>query len=122
MKKFLLNIMRQILILGKILDEYDYGVGKAVLKIAFSSPSIEAKDMVDFSKYYGKIVYIDDDSNENIVDFKYPFIKTVRGKYLYALVPDEIMASPSIKIVYLIRNKKYTYILKEEGEQNEETH
>lgn len=83
-----------------------------VLKIVFSSSDFEGKDMIDFSNDYGKIVFIDNDNNERIVEFRKLFSKNTTGKIAYALVPEEIATSESIKIVYTIRNKIYTYVLK----------
>ncbi len=85
-----------------------------VLKIEFSSILFEGKDMVDFSNEYGKIIYIDnsnEDNEEVELNFKYPFSKVATGKYLYTLVPRELEESSSLKLVYVVRNKKYVYQL-----------
>lgn len=86
--------------------------GYKVLKIEFASNGYEGKDMIDFSSDYGKIVYIDSKNKETSLDFKYPFSKKATGKYIYALIPDEVEKSEKLEIVFTIRNEKYTYKLK----------
>ena len=83
-----------------------------VLKIDFASDEFEGKDMVDFSTNYGKIIYIDNSKMEQSVAFKYPFKQKALGKYIYTLVPEEVAASEKIAIVYVVRNNKYTYVIK----------
>lgn len=93
-------------------ETYTAKSGFTVLKIDFGSENFEGKDMVDFSSDYGTINYIDNNNMEHSVEFKYPLEKKALGKSLYTLVPDEVVDSDSLKIVYVIRNKKYTYKLK----------
>lgn len=98
------------------INKYDYASppDKKVLKIDFSSNSFEGKDMVDFSNDYGKIIYVDNSNGEDEeveLEFYYPFTRTATGKYLYTLVPKEVENSSILKIVYVVRNKKYVYKL-----------
>ncbi|MBR2678263.1 MAG: hypothetical protein IKE63_02480 [Bacilli bacterium] len=93
-------------------DNYVAEQGYSVLKIDFASINFEGKEMVDFSSDYGKINYIDNNKMEHSVAFKYPFNKKALGKSVYTLVPDEVAASETLSIVYVIRNEKYTYKLK----------
>lgn len=86
--------------------------GNKVLKIEFASNGYEGKDMIDFSSDYGKINYINSKNKEASLDFKYPFSRKATGKYIYALIPDEVAKSNKLEIVYTIRNEKYTYKLK----------
>lgn len=86
--------------------------GYKVLKIEFASNEYEGKDMIDFSTDYGKIIYINSKNKETSLDIEYPFPNRATGKYIYALVPEEVEKSLKLEIVYTIRNKKYTYKLK----------
>ena len=94
--------------------DYTAPADNKVLKLDFSSTSFEGKDMVDFSKDYGKIIYVDNSNGEDEeveIDFRYPLTRTATGKYLYALVPSAVESTSSLKIIYIIRNKKYIYKL-----------
>lgn len=86
--------------------------GYKVLKMEFASNGYEGKDMIDFSSDYGKIIYINSKNKETSLDFKYPFSKKATGKYIYALIPDEVEKSEKLEIVFTVRNEKYTYKLK----------
>lgn len=93
-------------------DNYVTSEDYKVLKINFASTEFEGKDMVDFSSSYGKIVYIDSENTEEVVDIKYPFSHVATGKFLYVLIPNDAAESSKIEIVYTIRNAKYTYKIK----------
>lgn len=93
-------------------ETYTAGSGYTVLKIDFGSTNFEGKDMVDFSSNYGTINYIDNSKMEHSVEFKYPFKRKALGKSIYTLVPEEVVQSEVLDVVYVIRNEKYTYKLK----------
>ena len=93
-------------------EEYTAPEGKIILKIDFASENFEGKEMVDFSRDYGKIIYIDNSKMEQSVEIKYPFPKKALGKYIYALVPEEVAKAEKLGIIYVVRNEKYTYRLK----------
>lgn len=78
-----------------------------VLKIEFSSEEFESKDMVDFSSRYGKIVYIDSENVERVIDFNDPIRQETMGKVLYTLIPYEVEQSSNIKLMFTIRDKQY---------------
>lgn len=96
----------------KRLETYNAPEDNLILKIIFSSNNFEGKDMIDFSYDYGKIMFIDNDNSERVVEFRKIFSKVTKGKVAYALVPSEITESKSIKLIYTVRNKIYTYVLK----------
>ena len=90
----------------------DYSNGYQVMKIGFSSDTFDSKELIDFCTSYGKIEYIDS-SNKTKVDkmtnqLKYSYL----GKYVYLKVSDEIANSKSLKLIFTVRNKKYTYVIK----------
>lgn len=93
-------------------DDYTADEDYKVMMFDFSSSEFEGKDMIDFSTSYGIINYIDSEGKEESIGFKYPFSHSATGKTLYTLVPEELGNSTKIELVYLIRNKKYIYIIK----------
>ena len=86
--------------------------GYQVMKIGFSSDTFEYKELIDFCTSYGKIEYIDSSNNiktSNMVNqLKYSYL----GKYVYLKVSDEIANSKSLKLIFIVRNKRYTYVIK----------
>ena len=93
--------------------------GYRILTIPFSSDELEGKKMFNISKEYAKIKYIDSQGNEEEVEFKYPFVKTALGKYIYTLVPDEMESAQEINIEYILRTKKYVYQIMRSGTDEE---
>lgn len=93
-------------------DSYEAPQDYKIMKLNFSSIDFEAKDMVDFSKLYGKIEYIDSENIKQVIDFDYPFVRMISGKTLYTLVPVDVAESKSVNFVYSIRNDKYIYKIK----------
>ena len=90
----------------------NYSKGYQVMKIGFSSDTYDSKELIDFCTSYGKIEYIDS-SNKTKVDkmvnqLKYSYL----GKYVYLKISDEIANSKSLKLIFIVRNKKYTYVIK----------
>lgn len=87
--------------------------GTKILVINFSSPDFEGNELINFTKEYGKLKYIDNDgfykelaitdSLEN---------KDYLGKNLYIKVPNNLENMKEISIVYTIRNKRYSYKIK----------
>ena len=63
--------------------------------------------MVDFSSRYGKIVYIDSENVERVIDFNDPIRQETMGKVLYTLIPYEVEQSSNIKLMFTIRDKQY---------------
>ncbi len=93
-------------------EKYTAKKGYKILKVSFASNNFEGKDMIDFSIKYGKINYINNEDKESIVEFKNPFNRVYYGKYLYTLVPEKMVDAKSIKLIYTIRNKRYSYKIK----------
>ena len=86
--------------------------GKLILQIFFTSSSFTGKDFVDFSKEYGKIVYIDNKGKSRNVSIVDAVNYTYDGNYMYLEVPDKMSEASEIRLVYTVRNKEYTYNLK----------
>lgn len=86
--------------------------GKLILQIFFTSSSFTGKDFVDFSKEYGKIVYIDNKGKSRNVSIVDAVNYTYDGNYMYLEVPDKMNEASEIRLVYTVRNKEYTYKLK----------
>lgn len=86
--------------------------GKLILQIFFTSSSFTGKDFVDFSKEYGKIVYIDNKGKSRNVSIVDAVNYTYDGNYMYLEVPDKMSEASEIRLVYTVRNKEYTYKLK----------
>ena len=83
-----------------------------ILKIEFISDSFEGEDLIDFSHKYGKIDYIDNKDKKHSVTIKNAVPKKYFGKYMYIRVPSDIKDSKDISLVYIVRNKKYSYKIK----------
>ena len=82
------------------------------MQIFFTSSSFTGKDFVDFSKEYGKIVYIDNKGKSRNVSIVDAVNYTYDGNYMYLEVPDKMSEASEIRLVYTVRNKEYTYKLK----------
>ncbi|MBE6157430.1 MAG: hypothetical protein E7160_01395 [Firmicutes bacterium] len=83
-----------------------------ILQIGFVSDSFEGKDLIDFSTKYGKIIYIDDKGNKHSVKIKSAVDKKYMGQYMYIRVPSNLDNYEDIRLVYTVRNNRYTYKLK----------
>ena len=92
--------------------EYKASSGNKILKITFDSLDLEGIDMFNISLVNGKIIFTDSEGEEEIILFKNPISNLFLGKYIYALVPDDVNSSKTIKIQYTFRNSKYTYQLR----------
>lgn len=84
-----------------------------VLKIDFSSNDFEGEELIDFSKSYGKIRYIDNDNLAKEISIENAITTgNYLGKYVYIKVPLEIEKSKSVNLIYTVRNQKYNYKIK----------
>lgn len=96
-----------------ISKNYNVVNGYKALIIKFTSPDYEGGELIDFTKEYAKVNYIDTDgfyrslSIVNLLENK-----DYLGKYLYIKVPDNIENMKEVNIVYTIRNKRYSYKIK----------
>ena len=95
-----------------LVKTYTAPANNSLLIIDFASNAFEGKEMVDFSRDYGKIVYIDSNNMEQYINFNYPLKETAQGKSIISLIPDEAANSESLKVVYTVRNKIYTIKIK----------
>ena len=86
--------------------------GKLLLQIFFSSDTFQGKDFVDFSKEYGKIVYIDNKGKSRELSIVSAVRRDYDGNYMYLEVPQSLSEASEIRLVYTVRNKEYTYRLK----------
>ena len=86
--------------------------GFKVMRIGFSSDTFEYKELIDFCTSYGKIEYIDSSSKTKVSKMTNQLKYSYLGKYVYLKVPKEIADSKSLKLIFTVRNKKYTYIIK----------
>ena len=85
---------------------------KKIMILSFGTDEYEAKDIIDFSTDYGKIVYIDSNDKRQTINMKSMTKETYSGKYYYTLVPREIEESKELYIQFTIRNKSYIYKIK----------
>lgn len=86
--------------------------GYQVLKIGFSSDTFDAKELIDFCTSYGKIEYIDSSNKTKVSNMTQQLKYSYLGKYVYLKVNDEIANSKSLKLIFIVRNKRYTYVIK----------
>ena len=80
--------------------------------LSFGTDDYEAKDIIDFSTDYGKIIYIDSNGKKQAIYMKSMTNETYSGKYYYTLVPREVEQSSELYIQFTIRNKRYIYKIK----------
>ena len=80
-----------------------------ILKIEFSSDVYEAKNMIDFLKNYGKLIYKDSNDDDEVVEYVNPIGKNYCGKNIFMKVPVELESSGDIRFEFSIRDKKYIY-------------
>ena len=85
---------------------------KKIMVLSYGTDDFEAKDIIDFSTDYGKIIYIDSNDKEQTINMKSMTKETYSGKYYYTLVPREIEESKALYIQFTIRNKRYIYKIK----------
>ena len=80
--------------------------------LSYGTDDYEAKDIIDFSTDYGKIIYIDSNGKKQAINMKSMTRETYSGKYYYTLVPREVEQSNELYIQFTIRNKRYIYKIK----------
>ena len=85
---------------------------KKIMILSYGTDDYEAKDIIDFSTDYGKIIYIDSNGKKQAINMKSMTRETYSGKYYYTLVPREVEQSNELSIQFTIRNKRYIYKIK----------
>lgn len=87
--------------------------GYKILLINFSSPDYEGTELIDFTKDYGKIRYIDNDGFYKELSIEDCLVnRDYLGKNLYIKVPNSLENMKEVSIIYTIRNKRYSYKIK----------
>ena len=82
------------------------------MKIGFSSDTYEYKELIDFCTSYGKIEYIDSSNKTKVVNMTNQLRYSYLGKYVYLKVNDDVANSSNLKLIFIVRNKQYTYVIK----------
>ena len=82
-----------------------------LLEIEFASEVWEAKNMIDFLKNYGKIIYKDSEGGEHTLEVDNPIKDIYYGKKVLLRVPVELENAKEISFDLLIRDKHYIYKL-----------
>lgn len=82
-----------------------------IFRIDFISEVWEAKNMIDFIKNYGKIIYKDSNNEEAILKVDDPINKTYYGKSVFLRVPVGLENAKEINLELIVRNKHYVYKL-----------
>lgn len=85
--------------------------GYNILKIPFSSTTVESKNMIDFVSKYGIIIYKDKDGYDREIEFENPINNKYYGKVIYVLVPDDFDKETNFTIRFNVRGNKYIYKL-----------
>ena len=85
---------------------------KKIMILSYGTDDYEAKDIIDFSTDYGKIIYIDSNGKKQAINMKSMTRETYSGKYYYTLVPREVEQSNELYIQFTIRNRRYIYKIK----------
>ncbi len=80
-----------------------------IMKLEFTSDTYEAKNMIDFLKNYGKLIYKDSNDDDEVVEYVNPIGKNYCGKNIFMKVPVELEISGNIRFEFSIRDKKYVY-------------
>ena len=82
-----------------------------LLEIEFGSDVWEAKNMIDFLKNYGKLIYKDSEGEEETIDIENPIKKSYYGKSVFIKVPVELESAKKVSLDLIVRNKHYVYKL-----------
>ena len=85
--------------------------GYKILKIEFSSDDLEAKNVIDFLRKYGKIDYKDTKNEDASMDIAIAIDKNYFGKVVYIKIPQEVEASEKIDFHFVIRDDEIIYQL-----------
>lgn len=84
-----------------------------IMTISFSSPDYEGTELIDFSKKYGKIKYIDNDGFAREIKIEDACSnKEYLGKYLYIKVPIDLEKMTNVQLIFTVRNRRYIYEIK----------
>lgn len=85
--------------------------GEKILVLDLSSSVWEAKNFIDFFKMCGKIDYKDSSGLSRQLDIDFAVKNNYLGKVVYLRVPDEVSSSKDVKIVFTLRNRRFSYKL-----------
>ncbi len=91
---------------------YTAKANEKILYLTYSSLELEGKNMIDFSTNYGKIKYKDSKGKSKSIPVESSVTNKYYGKYLYLKVPEEVMNSSTLQLIYTVRNDQYVYNLK----------
>ncbi len=92
---------------------YNAKEGQKILYLSYASLELDGKDMLDFTLKYAKLRYEDKNGDLKTAEVNKSFNTRYYGKYLYLKVPTEMEKSPTLQLIYTIRNNQYIYNLKE---------
>ena len=80
-----------------------------ILQINFGSDTYVAKNVIDFLKSYGKIIYKDSSGLEEELKVIDLVGRSYFGKVIYLKVPNYIKEEDLLRMEFTIRNKQYIY-------------
>lgn len=82
-----------------------------ILQLSFGSDTYVAKNMIDFLKRYGKLIYKDSSDIEREVEISSAINRQNDGKTILLKVPADMEFSKSYWFEFTIRNKQFIYKL-----------
>lgn len=82
-----------------------------ILELNFGSDTYVSKNMIDFLKRYGKLIYKDSSDTEREVEIKSAISRQNDGKVVLLKVPSDMEYSKNYWFEFTIRNKGYIYKL-----------
>ena len=80
-----------------------------ILQINFGSDTYVAKNVIDFLKSYGKIIYKDSSGLEEELEVIDLIGRSYFGKVIYLKVPNYVKEEDLLRMEFTIRNKQYIY-------------
>ena len=80
-----------------------------ILQIDFGSDVYGAKNLIDFLKSYGKIIYKDSSGFEDELKVIDLVNRSYFGKTIYLKVPNYVKEEDLLRMEFTIRNKRYIY-------------
>ncbi len=84
-----------------------------IMYVEFSSLDYEGTELIDFSKEYGKIKYIDSEGFAKEIKIEDAASnKDYLGKFLYIKVPANLEQMSSVELIFTVRNRRYIYRIK----------
>ncbi len=86
--------------------------GNMLLVLSFVSDDFTTSELVDFSKKYGTINYIDNKGEEVELPINLATKRSYQGNYLYLLVKSDLMEQQQVDLEWTVRNRKLIYHLK----------